>query len=522
MTIKLQLLFKDRVGIVADVSRLIAENSLNITSMEVDRTADEAEVYLEIENAENTSIRDRVFEIMGGVPGLVEVKFIVTLPHEDREKRFRVVLDNISDGVISIDSEGKITTINAVARKIFDCEDEEVIGRPLTGIKLPDYKLLDCLEGGQFNNVKKNYIGEKGRYQFISTGKPIIESTGLIIGAVEICRNMQEIKMLAKSISQPDRVTFSDFMGKNRIIESAIVFAQKIAGTDSVVSIRGESGTGKELFARSIHEESGRKDGPFIPVNCAALPESLLESELFGYAEGAFTGASKKGKPGLFETAQGGTIFLDEIAEMPLGAQAKILRIIQEKRNRRVGSASEIEIDARVITATNRNLEDLVKKNMFREDLYYRINVLPIHIPPLKERLDDIPELAEHFLFLFASRQNKTIQSISPEAMEKLLQHHWPGNVRELKNVIERAAIFCEEEQILPEHLFFSFDLDKKIDKTNKIPDSSTNKLYDAIYQYEKNIIERAMENSESIRKTARELGISHTTLLNKLKKYKL
>ena len=234
--------------------------------------------------------------------------------------------------------------------------------------------------------------------------------------------------------------------------------AQKIAKTDSVVFIRGESGTGKEIFARAIHEASNRK-GAFVAVNCAALPESLLESELFGYAGGSFTGARKDGKQGLLEIARGGTIFLDEISEMPMSAQAKMLRVIEEKSVRPVGGAKEIPIDTRIITASNENLEQMVEQKLFREDLYYRINVLPIHIPPLREREDDIRLLAEHFLFQLDFMLEKGKQVLTAGALDKLHRHRWPGNVRELKNVIERAAILCDSEQIDVGFVLFSFEV---------------------------------------------------------------
>ena len=300
----------------------------------------------------------------------------------------------------------------------------------------------------------------KGRFQYFATGVPITDSAGRIVGAVEIGKDMQEIKVLAQSISQARPLTFADFVGKSSAIKDAILFAQKIAKTDSVVSIRGESGTGKEIFARAIHAASDRK-GSFVAVNCAALPETLLESELFGYAGGSFTGARKDGKQGLFELASGGTIFLDEIGEMPSSVQAKMLRAIEEKSVRPVGGTREIPIDTRIITASNENLEQMIEQKLFREDLYYRINVLPIHIPPLRERADDIQLLAEHFLFQLGSRLEKGRSHLHRGRMEKFYQYRWPGNVRELKNVIERAAIICDSEEIDVNCVLFCFEIGK-------------------------------------------------------------
>ncbi|MBT8763943.1 sigma 54-interacting transcriptional regulator [Desulfohalobiaceae bacterium Ax17] len=524
MSFKLELIFRDRVGIVADISSLIAEHEFNIVSMEVQRKDDKAYVYVKTENGTHASRKEEIFEILGRISDLIEIRFIETLPQEDRENRFRVVLDNISDGVISIGRDGKITTINKVAKDVLNCQGNQLVGRSIETLNLPDYSILRCLEGKTYTNVKKNLITKTGRYQYFATGRPIWDSSGRIIGAVEIAKDMQEIKSLAKSISEPTRISFSDIIGQHPTITAAISFAQKIASTDSIVLIRGASGTGKELFARAIHTESGRK-GPFVPINCAAFPEQLLESELFGYVGGAFTGGRKEGKPGLFEIAKDGTVFLDEIAEMPLSAQAKILRLIHDKRVRRIGGIEEVPVNTRIITATNRNLEQLVEAKLFRQDLYYRINVLPIHIPPLAERIEDIPILVEHFLFQLASKLGKKVQSITKEALNKLCLHSWPGNVRELKNVVERAAILSDGDKIDVDCILFSYEIGKNMKGgLNQAHHKGTRSrsLKTALAEYEKTIILETLEKSSSIRKAAQALGISHTALLNKIKKYQI
>ena len=338
MNFKLELIFTDRVGIVADISAVIAQRGLNIVSMEVVRRSSRSHVYVETENGQRESERRTLFQVLGQITDLIEMRFIETLPQEARTNRFRVVLDNIRDGVLSIDGEGRITTINQMAREALGCTDRDVVGSNIKSLNLPDYDILDCLRGQHFNDTLKNQITPAGRYQYLSTGRPIRDSGGRIIGAVEIAKDVQEIKRLAQRISEPESVGFSDIIGEDPAITAAIAYAQKIAATDSIVSIRGESGTGKELFARAIHSTGGR-GGAFVPINCAALPEHLLESELFGYAPGAFTGSVREGKPGLFEVAKNGTLFLDEIAEMPLNFQAKILRVIQDRRVRRIGGA---------------------------------------------------------------------------------------------------------------------------------------------------------------------------------------
>jgi len=334
---------------------------------------------------------------------------------------------------------------------------------------------------------------------------------------------MKEIKALAEAVSTPTQITFSDILGKSPSITSAVAFARQISRSNSVISIRGKSGTGKELFAKAIHHSSGLS-GLFLPINCAALPEHLLESELFGYEPGAFTGADRHGKSGLFEKAKDGTIFLDEIAEMPLNSQAKLLRVLQERRVRRIGGTKEAPINARVITATSRNMEEMVNKGEFRDDLYYRINVLPIYLPALQERIEDISLLAEHFLFHLNYKLNKDSQPLSNDALKKLSGHSWPGNIRELRNVIERAAILADDSGIHSEHIMFSFEIGSRQETPipSQLQESSTQSLKDIMQKYEKQIIRKALTRYPSIRQCARGLQLSHTALINKVKKYGL
>ncbi len=519
---KAALIFTDRVGIVADISALLARRKISIQFMEVEIKKGRAHVYLQADNPENVPVREEIAGLFGKIEGIVEIRFIDTLPHEERENRFRVVLDNVSDGVLSIDTKGRITTINSMAQKALECEETEMIGRHIRELNPSDHSILECLKGKKFSNTKKNLIGRSGRFQYLATGRPIKDTEGRIIGAVEIAKGVQEIKRLAKTIVDPVRVSFGDIIGRSPLILEAISFANKIAKTEAMVSIRGSSGTGKELFARAIHTASQRP-GTFVPINCAALPEQLLESELFGYSSGAFTGGRKEGKPGLFEIAGNGTVFLDEIAEMPGLSQAKILRVIQDRRIRRIGGSEEIPVNTRIITASNRNLEQLVEENGFRKDLYYRINVLPIHIPPLTARLDDIPLLVEHFLFRLANKLGKPVQTVSEDVLDKLGRHDWPGNVRELKNVVERASILSEGRQIEKSAILFSHEIGRSKGDPPSYSGHALPKdqhLKAAVADVEKRIIMQALNRCGSIRKAAESVGISHPALINKIKKY--
>ncbi len=520
--LKLQLQFIDRIGIVADMTAVLLDYDQNIVSMTVQTKGKYAVVYVEIECDRSQLDQESLFERLKKISGWRKTKIINTLPEAKRERGYKVVLDSVSDGIISIDEDGAVTTINQIAKEIFGTGHAfDLVGKNINELVLPDTDLQDCIKSKTIIRNTKNITTEKGRFQYFSCCKPIKDTKDNVVGAVAIMKSVKEIEDLAQAVSQRSQISFSDIIGKSHGIKEAIALAQKIADTDSIVSIRGESGTGKELFARAIHLDSGRS-GPFVPINCAAIPESLLESELFGYVEGTFTGAKKHGKPGLFELAEDGTVFLDEIADMPLKVQAKILRVIQERSVRRIGSMEEIPVHARIITATNKNLERMVENDQFREDLYYRINVLPIHIPPLRRRLDDIRLLVEHFLFRLNLRLVKNVQIITDDAIRKLQRHRWPGNVRELRNVIERAAIITDSNEVDEDCILFSFEAGKSRKAIGPTENNhlSNQSLKTMLAVYEKQILEDALKKAPSIRKTAALLNVSHVTLLNKLKKH--
>jgi len=520
MRLKSELVFRDRVGIVADISALLAGFEMSIYSMEVVQAGDRAMVYVEFETSRRNDTDKLIFERLSRIEGLEQIQLVDSLPYEERENRFKVLFDNMSDGVFSIDSDYRLKTINRIALKALGLDAARDLGRDIRELDLPDLDIIGCLNGQKYTNIKKSLITKGRRFRYLATGRPIRDAAGRIIGAMEIDKGLGEIERMARSITGSKDISFSDIIGQSRAMIGAIDFAQKIAPTDAVVALRGDSGTGKELFARAIHEASGRS-GSFVAINCAALPEQLLESELFGYVDGAFTGGCKGGKPGLFERTEQGTLFLDEIAEMPMPSQAKILRALQGRRVRRIGGAREIPYDARLITATNRDLEALVKKKAFRSDLYYRINVLPIHIPPLTQRRDDIPLLVEHFLFHLSSRLGRSARCLSPQAMEKMIHYPWPGNIRELKHVVERAHILCETEEIGEQAILFGSQTEEWITGC-RVPQSGSGNTPLRVQMdiHERRILVHALKDAASIREAARRLGISHPTVLAKMKKH--
>ena len=327
----------------------------------------------------------------------------------------------------------------------------------------------------------------------------------------------EENKYLRQEIDV--QYNFGEIVGTSDKMKSVFDMIQKIAKSDSSVILYGESGTGKELVARAVHFHSNRKDNSFVKVNCGALAEGVLESELFGHEKGSFTGAIKR-KLGRFELADKGTIFLDEIGDIPLGTQVKLLRVLQEKELERVGGEETITIDVRVITATNRNLMKMVEEGKFREDLFYRLQVIPIELPPLRDRVDDIPMLIEHFLKKKASQLNKMFPRISDKAMKELMNYFWPGNVRELENLIERAVVLCEGEEIGLNDLPILLGDPSKM--TLSLPREDL-PLDQALEDLERQLIGRALEKAKGVKtETARILGLKTSALYYKLEKYNL
>ena len=520
--LKFELLFKDRIGIVFDIARLMSGQSLNIVAMEVEQKNGFAKISIEIEKQEHNLDKASLLALFATLPQIESQVELRHLPQERRQRWFRTLFDGMSEGIISVDAKGMINTINNIACRTLGLTYENIIDRHISEISPKDSILLDCLEKRIPVSRRKSLVTSTGRVEFYGSAKPINDSRGNFVGAVLLINNLKEVKEMVDAVSTPLSVTFDDFLGESPAIKNLITFARKIADTGTIVYITGESGTGKELFARALHFESGRT-GPFIPINCAALPEALIESELFGYVDGAFTGARKKGKPGLFEAAGDGTIFLDEIGDMPPGPQAKILRVLQDGLVRRIGGFEEIPVNARVITATKKNLREMVQEKRFREDLFYRINVLTVQIPPLRERLMDIPLLAKDFLRHFNRKLGKLGQTIGTDAMAKLYNYNWPGNVRELKNMIERASVLSDTdhisgEAIRPSHeTLHRFNLNCAV-----VSEKGGGSLKKHIGSVETKILMDTLNATASIRQAAKILGLSHTALLKKIDKYHL
>ena len=352
---------------------------------------------------------------------------------------------------------------------------------------------------------------------FASQAAVALDNTQLIKENASLIKLLETENIeLKRKIAKQTNLT-DTFIGDSAAMKQVFNLMEKVLDSDATVLIRGETGTGKELIATAIHKNSHRSKAAFIAQNCAALPENLLESELFGYKRGAFSGAIKD-KTGLIEAADGGTLFLDEIGDMPINLQAKLLRVLQEKQVRPLGSLETKTINLRIITATHCKLETLIKEGQFREDLYYRLNVFPIELPPLRARKEDIPALLQHFLEEYAKRYNKSLPSFSTAAFDILLHYDYPGNVRELQNIIERAILLCSGNNIMPEHL------DKKlIEYSNSTTILPQGKLKQILQSYEKQIIQKTLKTNQwNQTLTAKELDISRRSLVGKIRLYNI
>lgn len=476
---------------------------------------------------------DETNKLVGAFAIFKDSNEVIRLAEENTDlKEIKTMLEAIihsSDEAISVvDESGKGLIINPAYKRITGLTEKEVIGKPATvDISEGESMHLHVLKTRRPARGAKMKVGPHNKEVIVNVA-PIIVA-GKLKGSVAVIHDISEIQELTTELKKAKQIirnleatyTFDDIIGTSPEMMIAIEQAKIGARTPATVLLRGDSGTGKELFAHAIHNESDRKFNKFIRVNCAAIAESVLESELFGYEEGAFTGAKSGGKKGLFEEANNGSIFLDEIGELSLQMQAKLLRVLQEKEVVRVGGTTPIPLDVRIITATNVNLEKAITNKTFREDLYYRLNRLPIYIPSLKERMSDLPSLINHMITKVNQLYGRNVKSISDSALEKLKAYDWPGNIRELENVISRAVIFMDvTEEVIEYHHLPNLGADVKETNANP-PLNGIYTLQDAMDQYEKEFIAHAYkENDFNKTKTAKKLNISVRSLYYKLDKY--
>ncbi|MDR3561475.1 MAG: sigma 54-interacting transcriptional regulator [Negativicutes bacterium] len=436
-------------------------------------------------------------------------------------------LDSVNNGILVADAETVVRYVNSAYTRITGVPYAQIVGRKLLDIR-PGAMLPQIIQSGR---SRTGVYRREGDSEYVVDMAPLVLE-GTIVGGVSVVKDITEVKKLTEEVRKfakktdhlktmvdrmyKARYTFEDTVGESPQILETVRIAKRAAHGEADILISGESGTGKEVIAQSVHNASNRASGPFVAVNCAAIAPSLIESELFGYEEGSFTGAKKGGRLGLFEMAGGGTIFLDEIGELSLEMQAKLLRVLQERTVRRIGDTSETSIDIRVIAATNKDLYALVQDHKFRADFYYRLNVLNIALPPLRERGWDVVLLAEKFFQAHSRKLGRSLQ-VDGEVLKLLADYHWPGNVRELRNVVEYAVNMCEDGMVTVLHLPKWFKIGEVL------PGSSFSSLAEMVQDFERRRIQTLLAHYgvsiDAKRRAAKELGISLATLYNKLAK---
>ena len=474
-------------------------------------------IYINGKNKNNVNVESYLKQLID----IITEKYIEKMMELETEKllyQLNSVLDSIKPGIMVADLQGLITFVNQEFENITGVKKSDIIGQHLNSV-FSDSSILKVLQLNEEIWNKEVIFNNKSISKRVVVSANPIKKNNKIKGIVLTIRGIKDIQKIINDLYVDiKKPSFDNIIGESKILKNAKDRAQKVVYSSSSVLIRGESGTGKELFARAIHEESKRSKENFVSINCAAIPAELLESELFGYESGSFTGAKKDGKPGKFEIADKGTIFLDEIGDMPLQLQAKILKFIQDRQFYRVGGVKKIDVDVRIISATNRNLEKLIKDKKFREDLYYRLNVIPLYIPPLRKRGEDILLLVDYFIKKFNHKLNKNIKGITDQVKEKLLNYNWPGNVRELENVIEYAINMETTDFLtienLPNRLFNSKMKDISEDLESEINKVERDLIIKALNKYGRST-KGKLEAAES-------LGIGKTTLYKKINKYNI
>ncbi len=441
------------------------------------------------------------------------------MTEQDSKTSQEVILDSISDGVFTVDLDWCVTSFNRAAERITGVERDQAIGQRCSEVFRASICEGECAlrqtlkTGRPLVNRAVYIVAADGRRVPISISTALLrDAEGQVIGGVETFRDLSEVEQLRKELEH--RYSFADIIGRSIPMRKLFELLPTVADSDSTVLIEGASGTGKELVAHAIHDLSSRRDQPFVAVNCGALPDTLLESELFGYEAGAFTDA-RRDKPGRFALAEGGTIFLDELGDVSPAMQTRLLRVLQERVYEPLGSVTTVKADVRVLAATNRDLGQKVKDGSFRQDLYYRINIIRLRLPELRERREDIPLLVDHFVAKFNQLQGKDVHGVSDEALAQLMAHDFPGNVRELENVLERAFVLCRcgiiELQHLPAELRGNATAEAAADSQSSLRECERRLLIDALDRHHGNRTAAARELSmhpSTFYRKAKALGV--------------
>jgi len=510
--VKVKIESSDRIGISQEILARFASKAWNLKSIEVESHF----TFVHIE--QHDIVLNEVKQLLSSVAGVISCAEIAQMPAEQRESHLQTLLNRIPDPIIDIDERGVILACNAAASLLSDTD------KPLISSKFQQYvdvSLKQLLQPNELS-MSLSFLGQP----FIADVNPVLSSgkqnTRKLTGAVISLKAMHKVGRQLSLMQSSTTNALQSIVGKSEKIRLIIAQVQRFAGLELPVLISGDTGTGKELIAKALHQLSARKESSFLSINCAALPEHLLESELFGYESGAFTGASKGGKPGLFELAQGGTVFLDEIAEMSNYLQAKLLRFLQDFKYRKVGGTKELTADVKIISASHQNFSELIAKKKFREDLYYRLNVLRLELPALKDRAEDIELLVEHFVKNAANQVKQQAPAICDEALKVLITFPWPGNIRQLENVIFRLIALNNGSDISAQDVNGVLFDSKDALQTTALIGGDIEDWAAAQADFERQLLTQLYPLYPTTRKLAQRLKVSHNKIAMKLRCYGL
>jgi TyrR family helix-turn-helix protein len=516
---RIDVQFADRVGIAHEILAVLARRNMNVVAVEVDSS----DVFIDIPQLTSEMLPSLRQDFLG-IAGVLNVVVVDVLPGARRRLHLDTLMTVMADPVMAVDAAGRVVAANAAAAAVTHLQETELEGKALEEL-FGEAALQEELLAGNFLAPAREVRlhGEPFLLEVTPVSEALDSALGQTIGGVITLHAPRRLGGRLHAL-QHGGGGFDVLIGDAEPIRALKARAARVATVDAPLLIVGETGTGKELVAQACHAASQRANAPFLALNCAALPESLAESELFGYMSGAFTGAQRGGKPGLIEMADGGTVFLDEIGEMSLYLQAKLLRFLNDGKFRRIGSDREIRVNVRIISATHRNLRKMVAEGAFREDLYYRLNVLQLEVPPLRERPDDILPLARHFIERASAQAQKPVCRLGAQACAALVSYHWPGNVRQLQNVMFRA-ITMTDKRVLDET-----DLD--LAEGGVRPAAGTERGWamqaaqasedwdNSVANFERSLLEKLYPQYPSSRKLAVRLKTSHSMIANKLRKY--
>jgi len=511
--LKVEIESSDRIGISQEILSIFSLNSWNLKAIEVETCF----TYISIES-QNVDFH-KIEEELKETDGIVNCREIDFMPSEKRENHLHTLLARIPDPIIDIDEKGVVLVINKAIKEIVSPVENNLVGKSIVDF-------IDCTLDALLKSKEHSLSITFYDRPFIADILPVY-SKKRISGAVISLRSIDKLgRQIALMQSSTDGI-LDNIVGKSEKLQSVMAQTLRFAELDLPVLITGDTGTGKELIARALHQESNRKEAPFLTINCASLPEQLLESELFGYESGAFTGAARGGKPGLFELANGGTVFLDEVAEMSVYLQAKLLRFLQDYSFRRLGGVKELTANIKIISASHQSFAELIQKKLFREDLYYRLNVLSLALPALNQRVEDIPLLVEHFVKNAARQVEQESPILTPSALSLLQTYQWPGNIRQLENSIFRLVALNTKrviqrndvEDILSVQVFDKSDKNEEIDIVQY---ESFSDWSSAQESFEKALLMELYPSYPSTRKLAERLKVSHNKIAMKLRTYNI